>query len=487
MSITIPSAQNTSVENSKKRKSAHEDNTSRKRSRREHRRSGSSKIKAHDADHATSDVIVTLRSSRISAIISKKKTSIPLKYTLPASVRRLWLCSRSSEPVLEHVVNIKSTDRKAEAESRPNVNKPSGKGKKSKYYYIISDVFQLEPPLNSHQLQRDGKIGNLSAKIQYLAPDQVVYLHSQPKNYLYGNELELIRDDDITETLAKQTEVAAKPNDRLQLSNFKGEQSPFQTQKASLYVPLPAVAQLYPLAGVCAEHMSPLILSYYKPLQGLILAYSNPRVSTDLPSSTDIIQQSNSKGSRESGEVKLDPLTARVHDELAISFMWLTVDLVLLRPTRKSFITGWINLVTESHIGLICWNLFSASVPVKCLPRDWKWMSSRAKNAYSSTETRSHEGAWQTKNDTDAAEGYFQDSDGKIVEGWLTFRVEDFDIISTEKFGGKGFLSIQGSLLREGEMHQISDEIEDDHVAQEKRFIDLEGHDTDEFDRPNLQ
>ncbi len=55
--------------------------------------------------------------------------------------------------------------------------------------------------------------------------------------------------------------------------------SPFHIQTSSIYLPLAPISQRQPLEGMCAEHLSPLILTYYPPLGGVILSYSNVRIS----------------------------------------------------------------------------------------------------------------------------------------------------------------------------------------------------------------
>jgi hypothetical protein len=42
---------------------------------------------------------------------------------------------------------------------------------------------------------------------------------------------------------------------------------------------LAPISQLHSLAGICAEHLSPLILTYYPPFKGVVLSYSNAQLS----------------------------------------------------------------------------------------------------------------------------------------------------------------------------------------------------------------
>ena len=120
------------------------------------------------------------------------------------------------------------------------------------------------------------------------------------------------------------------------------EQSPFCTATFSLYLPLAPVSQLHPVSGICAEHLSPLILTYYPPLKGVVLSYSNVTLS-EYPT----------EGSE---QVTKDHVLAKTIDEFAASFVWVTAEFLLLRSQRGAMIEGQINLQNESHIGLVCFN-----------------------------------------------------------------------------------------------------------------------------------
>ena len=223
--------------------------------------------------------------------------------------------------------------------------------------------------------------------------------------------------------------------------------SPFHQQTSSLYLPLSPICQLYSLRGLCAEHLSPLILTYYPPFQGVILSYHNPRVSEE--------------PGRYDGEGSDNVVLARSVDEYAVSFVWLTVDLLIFKPQRGGWIEGWINLQNESHLGLVCWNLFNASIERKRLPADWKWVASRndkdsmtkskaklklSQEDISSQEVQEFFEDALSSNETQEDEGYFEDTEGNRLEGSIRFRIKDLDAsMSTDR--DKSYLSIEGTLL----------------------------------------
>lgn len=227
--------------------------------------------------------------------------------------------------------------------------------------------------------------------------------------------------------------------------------SPFYQQTSSLYLPLPPISQKHALQGICAEHISPLILTYYPPFHGVIISYSNARLSTDPQS-----EASNSA-------------YARAIDEYASSFVWLTADFVVFKPQRGSVIEGYVNLQSESTIGLLCLNFFNASIERRRLPKEWKWipggtkgagkrnLKNTAKNTMSDSdgvETDEDDVAHQTMED---GEGSFQDQAGKKVEGLLRFRVKNVDT-SKGMDRETGFVSIEGTMLSEDEEGQLQEQ-----------------------------
>ena len=227
--------------------------------------------------------------------------------------------------------------------------------------------------------------------------------------------------------------------------------SPFYQQTSSLYLSLPPISQKHALQGICAEHISPLILTYYPPFHGVIVSYANARLSTDP-------QIEDSK-----------PAYAQAIDEYAPSFVWLTADFVVFKPQRGSVIEGYINIQSESTIGLLCLNFFNASIERKRLPQEWKWIAGgmttarRRKLKKAAKDTMSDsDGVGEDEDDVAEhilgdAEGYFQDQAGKKVEGLLQFRVKNVDT-SKSMDRENGFVSIEGTMLSDDEEMQLQEQ-----------------------------
>jgi DNA-directed RNA polymerase I subunit RPA43 len=195
--------------------------------------------------------------------------------------------------------------------------------------------------------------------------------------------------------------------------------TPFHVQTSSLYLPLAPISQKYPVEGLCAEHLSPLILQWYPPFNGVILSYSNPRISA-VPFGND-------------GDKTLLQNT----DEYAVSWAWVTAEFLLFKPDLTTTVKAYVNLQNEGHLGLVCWNLFNASIERKRLPADWKWVGvedqDKGKEGMGMGETYAEDGA-----------GYFVDGEGKKVDGMVKFRIRD---VETDVDREKGFLSLAGTML----------------------------------------
>jgi DNA-directed RNA polymerase I subunit RPA43 len=202
--------------------------------------------------------------------------------------------------------------------------------------------------------------------------------------------------------------------------------SSFHVQTASLYLPLAPVSQKYPLEGLCAEHISPLILTYYPPLSGVLLSYSNPRLSE--------------KPFKDDGESVL----LQNIDEYAVSWAWVTAQFLLFKPEKGALLEGYINLQNQGHLGIVCWNLFNASIESKRLPSEWKWKDV--------SDMKNKENAEQGETYAEEGPGFWVDGEGNKVEGMVKFRVREIESSHDRE---RGFLSIEGTMLSEEDEEEL--------------------------------
>lgn len=195
--------------------------------------------------------------------------------------------------------------------------------------------------------------------------------------------------------------------------------SPFFQRTSSFYLPLSPCAANFPLEGLLAEHISPLLLTYYPPLNGVLLSYSNAR----------LFEHPHSDAEENEGQV-----LSQCINEYAVTFTWLTADFVLFRPRRGTWMAGYVRLGNENMIGLVCYNYFNAVIERERMPTEWTWVSE-------DEEVEEQKGR---RRGTVESVGFFRDGHGKRVEGKVVFRVEDFDALQGE---GGGSVSIMGTLL----------------------------------------
>ncbi len=187
--------------------------------------------------------------------------------------------------------------------------------------------------------------------------------------------------------------------------------SPFTQLTTSLYLPLSPCAYNSPLAGVCAEHISPHLLTYFPPLRGVLFSYANARLS-EHPN----IQKSNT----EHTEPYQPPVLASNKDAYGVSFLWLTADFTIFRPVKGTVLEGVVSTQTPGMVGLICYNYFNAVIMAESMPEGWRWVSQ-----------------------DEGGLGCWVDGQGDGLEGRVRFWVDDFEVDE-----GAGTVGIMGSLKR---------------------------------------
>ncbi|MCJ1342806.1 hypothetical protein MMC31_000995 [Peltigera leucophlebia] len=223
------------------------------------------------------------------------------------------------------------------------------------------------------------------------------------------------------------------------------DESPFYKETYSLFLPLSPICYNHPLQGLCAEHLSPLILSYHIPFHGVVISYENTKLSAESPQ--DLKSEIPS------------PVLARSVDEYAASFVWLTADFLLFRPRKNDVMEGWINLQNEGNLGLVYLNFFNVSIERKRLPKSWRWVPGgmNPRVARKSDKQSYYRGEDKQTNGDDAGAGYFVNEGGEKVDGLVRFKVVQ---VETSRSSGRenSFFDIEGTMLSEEEEKELGEQ-----------------------------
>ncbi|OBA21726.1 hypothetical protein METBIDRAFT_41465 [Metschnikowia bicuspidata var. bicuspidata NRRL YB-4993] len=207
------------------------------------------------------------------------------------------------------------------------------------------------------------------------------------------------------------------PRKSTNVVNEKGQSDCFRVVRTSMYVSLAPCHIENPLNGVKAQHLDPLIMTYFPKARGVVLSYFNINLE--------------SKGTSEDA---LSVILAKVTDSSAFSFMWIAVDLLIWCPQIGDLLEGFVYMQTASHIGLLIHDTFNASIKFRNIPQDWEFVPVQA-DEYAESEASPENNSSKFK-----SFGYWTDASGAKIEGKVPFTVK---AIHTS---GR-MLSIEGTLL----------------------------------------
>ncbi|KAF2728733.1 hypothetical protein EJ04DRAFT_516397 [Polyplosphaeria fusca] len=210
----------------------------------------------------------------------------------------------------------------------------------------------------------------------------------------------------------------------------------FHIERISQYVALTPASLATPLPSICASIFSPLLLSYFAPARGIVLAYQNTELSDSPPASRRTLPRPSRREEREEDAEEGTELLCNIIDEYSAAFLWATADLLVWRPEKHVWIEGRITHQAMSHISLSYLNAFSMSIMRQHLPEGWTWHQPHNKNR----QTNGDEASVGT-------EGFWCDAGGMPVDGVLKARIRDWGFGSSGK--GKSFVKVEGSLVSE--------------------------------------
>lgn len=237
---------------------------------------------------------------------------------------------------------------------------------------------------------------------------------------------------------------------------------PFYAQTISLYVPFFPIGFDKPITNVASQHLEPLLNQYSPLLGGVLLAYRNVNLS-ERP------VRPNPKNLPDDHT----PALLESLDEYAVGFGWLTADVDLFIPSRGAWMEGTVNLQSEGHIGVVCFDKFNASIEAKRLPAGWRWVdldrnddstnmngNGKGKHTFLTADPDIPEDDGETEG-TDILDdsplelaelhttGYWVDEAGARISATpLRFRIKNFDVGVAGDFG---YISIEGTTLNDEE------------------------------------
>ncbi|KAI5785952.1 hypothetical protein EDC01DRAFT_198169 [Geopyxis carbonaria] len=195
--------------------------------------------------------------------------------------------------------------------------------------------------------------------------------------------------------------------------------SPYYFKTASLYLALPPKYSFYPektfkhllqsssglsseqaahlrslspIYGVEKHHLEPLLMRFFEPVDGVVIAYDNIRFETH---------------------------TAKIISESPYAHVWTTVDMLVWRPRKGMVLQGWVNLQSASHIGLLVENMWNVSIPVAEIPNDWQYNGGVSSESLLQPDEMELQG--------NSAHGCWVTSNGDRVGGQLRFQVKSVE------------------------------------------------------------
>lgn len=240
--------------------------------------------------------------------------------------------------------------------------------------------------------------------------------------------------------------------------------SPFQTVRLSIYVPVYAIALASATQSLLSTHLAPLLLTYYAPAQGVVLAFSDPSIFSKPPSAQNHILHAPFEN-----EIDSRSQQALAGEESGVSWVWLTAAVLLFRPERNMEMEGHLNICSEGFIGLSLYNYFQCGIAPTRIPSTWRWSGSadeqtpRKRRTGRKSKIKDLHHHMQSDDSVDAMElddmevdkmvensgeevSYFTDNEGNPVTSKVRFRVVDTDVIpshGTDRWS----LHVEGTLL----------------------------------------
>ncbi|KAF1956354.1 hypothetical protein CC80DRAFT_593812 [Byssothecium circinans] len=254
--------------------------------------------------------------------------------------------------------------------------------------------------------------------------------------------------------------------------------SVFYIERISQYVSLPPASLTTPLPAICASVFSPLLLTYFAPVKGVVLGFEDVRLSDSEPRSR--IAPAKSKKRRHRSEAAAaesaadeeeentghgmgETVLLRQIDEYTAPFVWATASLLVWRPKEGDWITATLTHQSATHVTLSHLNTFPVSVLREQLPRSWRWHAEEAGRKTKGWDGRIADlGGWWVD-----GEG-LKVGEGLDLDGGKEMRVRIREWDARGGMGkGRGGMKIEGSMMT----------VEEERVGREKGKGRADGRD----------
>lgn len=186
----------------------------------------------------------------------------------------------------------------------------------------------------------------------------------------------------------------------------------------SIYVSLSPIYAANLEAGVKAQHLDPLLMTYFGAAGGIVLEYFDVKVLG--PSSATL--QTTGKGALESkGKLSTKPV-----------FVWVSVQFLVWKPRVGDTMEGWLDFEAPLQINLVVLGTFLVTVKKEQMPEGWVFIR---------CEVTEDESSFIEPVRVQRSKGYWTDRHGTKIPNKLRFRVTSVDL------GGKGGCLVEGSLI----------------------------------------
>lgn len=203
----------------------------------------------------------------------------------------------------------------------------------------------------------------------------------------------------------------------------------FHRVKAKMYLSLAPCHLERPIDGLRQQHLDPLIMTFNRKVDGIIISYDNIKFS----------KEQIKKNEDEDAAVEFN-YVAKVSDENPFSFLWVYVDFVVWKPRIGDLLEGYSIMQSQSHIGLLIHDVFNASIKKFYIPENWYFVPNQADEESNENEDSGSNG---TSQNNFKKLGYWCDENGVAIGGKIKFTVRAIHV------NGKG-LAVEGTLLTPG-------------------------------------